>query len=257
MILFMFKKAFWDAWDNMGRLLLINFVMILLVAIPVFVPKTLIDIPVLSLLLLISSILLIFVYIGAVSAYVRDIVQYKSPDMKDILLHLKESWKKSLIFGAAVIFFYFICITGFQFYSALGNTMGLIGLAFLFWIFIIVSIALVFFFPVMNNLDKDLIKIIKKSFILFFDNTAVAFALAIGMVFNGVASLALALILPGIGGILILQESAMKLILMKYDYLEEYPDADRKKIPWSALIREEKEKVGERTLKGTIFPWKD
>jgi uncharacterized membrane protein YesL len=257
MILFMFKKAFWDAWDNMGRLLLINFVMILLLAIPVFVPKALIDVPVMSFSLLVLSILLIFVYIGAVSAYVRDIVQYNSPDLKDILTHLKENWKKSLILGAASIFFYFICFTGFQFYSALGNTMGLIGLAFLFWIFLIVSITLVFFFPVMNNLDKDLKKIVKKSFILFFDNTGVAIALAIGIVLNAVFSLALAFILPGIGGILILQESAMKLIMMKYDYLEENPEADRKKIPWSALIREEREKVGERTLKGTIFPWKD
>ncbi|MBF9016066.1 MULTISPECIES: hypothetical protein [unclassified Oceanispirochaeta] len=257
MILFMFKKAFWDAWDNMGRMLLINFVMILLVAIPVFLPKALVDIPALSLAMLILSILLIFVYVGAVSAYVRDIVQYKSPDLKDILTHLKDNWKKSLILGAASIFFYFICFTGFQFYSALGSTMGLIGLAFLFWIFVIVSITLVFFFPVMNNLDKDLRKIVKKSFILFFDNTGVAVALAIGMLFNAGVSLALAFILPGIGGILILQESAMKLILMKYDYLEETPDADRKKIPWGALLREEREKVGVRTLKGTIFPWKD
>ncbi|MDC7235818.1 MAG: hypothetical protein PQJ58_21530 [Spirochaetales bacterium] len=257
MILFMFKKAFWDAWDNMGRLLLLNFVWLLLAAIPVFVPRALASIPVLSISLLVVSVLLIFVYTGAVSAYVRDIIHYNSPDLKDIIGHLKGSWKKSLVLGVAVIFFYFVCATGFQFYSAMGNAVGLIGMAFLFWICVIVSITLVFFFPVMNNLDKDLKKIVKKSFILFFDNTGAAIAMSLGILVNAVISLALAFILPGIGGILVLQESGMKLLLMKYDYLEENPDADRKKIPWNALIRDEREKVGKRTLKGTIFPWKD
>lgn len=257
MILFMLQKAFWDAWDNMGRVLLANFVFVLLAAVPVFVPRALAGIPLLSMITLFGSILLLFVYSGAVSAYFRDLVHYNSPEIKDILGHLKKSWKTSLILGVVVCFFYFVCITGFRFYGALGNVMGLVGMAFLFWIFVIVSVALIFFFPAMNNLDRDFTKIVKKSFILFFDNTGTAIVLALMMLLNAVVSVALALILPGIGGILILQESAMKLLLMKYDYLEENPDADRKKIPWNALIREEREKVGKRTLKGTIFPWKD
>ncbi len=257
MILFMMQKAFWDAWDNMGRVLLANFVFVLLAAVPVFVPRALAGIPLLSMVTLFGSILLLFVYTGAVSAYFRDLVNYNSPELRDIWSHLKESWKISLVFGVVVCFFYFVCITGFRFYSALGNVLGMLGLAFLFWIFVIVSISLVFFFPVMNNLDRNIKKIAKKSFILFFDNTGTALVLALMMLVNSVISIALALILPGIGGILILQESAMKLLLMKYDYLEENADADRKKIPWNALIREEREKVGKRTLKGTIFPWKD
>ncbi|QEN07583.1 hypothetical protein EXM22_06120 [Oceanispirochaeta crateris] len=257
MILFMLKKAFWDAWDNMGRLLLINFVMILLLAVPVFIPKVLIGVPVLSVLSLVLSVLVIFIYTGAVSSYIRDLVHYKSPELKDILKHLKENWKNSLIFGIFSLFFYFVCITGFQFYGTLGSVLGLVGLAFLFWVCVIVSISMMFFFPIMNNLDKNPVKILKKCFILFFDNTAAAVMLFIGIIVNAVVSLALAFILPGIAGIMILQESCMKLMLMKYDYLEENPDADRKKIPWNALIREEREKVGTRTLRGTIFPWKD
>lgn len=253
----MLKKAFWDAWDNMGRLLLLNFGMVLLIAIPVFVPKALIEIPVLSIASLVLSILFVFMYIGAISAYVRDLVHYNSPDLKDIIQHFKNTWKQSLILGIAVIAFYFICMTGFQFYSAMGNILGLIGLAFLFWIFLIVSSALLYFFPVRNNLDTELKKIVKKSFILFFDNTWASLVLGFFILVNAAASLALAFILPGIGGILMLQESCMKLLLMKYDYLEENPEADRKKIPWNALLRDEREKVGKRTIKGTIFPWKE
>ncbi len=257
MILFMLKKAFWDAWDNMGRLLLVNFIMILLIAVPVFIPKYLLPFPVLSLLSMILSILLIFVYTGAVSGYIKDLVGYKSPELKDITRHLKESWKTSLLLGGSSLLFYFICYTGFKFYASLGSILGLIGLAFLFWITLIVSLSLAFFYPVMNSLDRSPVKIIKKCFILFFDNTGTAVVLGTGILVNAGLSVALALILPGIGGILILQESCMKILMMKYDYLEENPDADRKKIPWNGLLMEEREKVGKRTLKSTIFPWKD
>jgi len=44
---------------------------------------------------------------------------------------------------------------------------------------------------------------------------------------------------------------------MKYDWLEANPGADRRKIPWDALLIDEREKTGTRSLKNLIFPWKD
>lgn len=257
MIGFMLKKAFWDTWDNMGRILLINLIMILLLIIPIFIPQWLVNIPVLSVGALIIGVLAIFLYMGGASRYIRDLVAYKSPELKDIPQHIKDTWRQSLFFGAGSLLFYFICYIGFRFYNQLGNLMGVIGMAFLFWIFVLVSIASTFFFPILNSLDSDIRKILKKSFILLFDNTGAAVILFAAVLFNAGLSLVLAFILPGIGGILVLLESAMKLIMMKYDYLEENPDANRKKIPWGALLRDEREKVGKRSLKGTIFPWKE
>ena len=257
MIGFLLKKAFWDTWDNMGRILLVNLGLILLLVFPVFIPQWLAGTPVLSLTVLIAGILAVFVYTGGVSRYIKDVVYYKSPEVRDILLYIKESWKQSLFFGIAASVFYMVFFIGFRFYSQLGNTVGLIGIAFLFWIFVLVSIGSVFYFPVLNSLDRDIRKILKKCFILLFDNIGAALVLFIGLLFNTALSIVLAFILPGIGGVFVLLESGMKLLMMKYDYLEENPDADRKKIPWNALLRDEREKIGKRTLKGTIFPWKD
>lgn len=257
MIGFMLKKAFWDTWDNMGRILLINLLLILLLVVPVFIPQWFVNIPVLSIAVLIIGVLAIFLYVGGISRYVKDLVAYKSPELKEIIQHIKDSWKQSLFFGIGSLVFYFICFVGFRFYSQLGNLMGVIGMAFLFWIFILVSVASSFFFPILNSLDRDVRKILKKSFILLFDNTGTAVILFFAVLFNAGVSVALAFILPGIGGILVVQETALRLIMMKYDYLEENPEADRKKIPWGALLLDEKEKVGKRTFKGTIFPWKD
>jgi len=46
-------------------------------------------------------------------------------------------------------------------------------------------------------------------------------------------------------------------MMYKYDYLEAEADADRKHIPWDELLYEERESVGNRSLKNMIFPWKD
>ncbi len=253
----MLKKAFWDTWDNLGRILLINTGFLLLTAGGFYLPRALADIPVVSIFVLFVFLLLLFVYAGGVAPFIRDLVYYKSPELRDIGGHLKKNWKLGLTLGMGVSLFYFTCFTGFRFYSALGSVPGLLGMTFLFWIFLIVSMALIYFFPIMTNLDHNLKKILKKSFILFFDNTGTSLVLAFMMIFNAALSIMLAFILPGMEGILVLQESAMKLLLLKYDYLEEHPEADRKKIPWAALIMEERERVGKRTLKGTIFPWKE
>lgn len=257
MIGFMLKKAFWDSWDNMGRILLLNLGLILLLAIPVFLPNWLGFLPLLSLISLIGGVLLLFVYIGGISPFIKDLVGYKSPELREIPGHIRRNGKHSLFLGAGSLLFYGIVLMGFRFYGSLGNVLGLGGMAFLFWIAVIVTLGLLFFLPVLNSLDRDVRKILKKCFLLLFDNTGAAFVLFVAVLFNGVVSLALALILPGIGGILVLQETAMKLLMMKYDYLEENPEANRKKIPWGALLRDEREKVGKRTLRGTIFPWKE
>jgi hypothetical protein len=43
--------------------------------------------------------------------------------------------------------------------------------------------------------------------------------------------------------------------MVKYDYLEEHGQA--KSIPWEELLEDEEDKMGRRSLRGMIFPWKD
>ncbi|MDR1985520.1 MAG: hypothetical protein LBP88_00935, partial [Treponema sp.] len=58
-------------------------------------------------------------------------------------------------------------------------------------------------------------------------------------------------------GILLYLDEALRLRLLKYDWLEVNSDATLRKIPWDALLIEEREKTGTRSLKNFIFPWKD
>ena len=63
-------------------------------------------------------------------------------------------------------------------------------------------------------------------------------------------------IIPGLTGMQLASQDAMKLLMYKYDYLEENPDANPKHLPWDDLLYDEREKVGPRSLKSMIFPWK-
>lgn len=67
----------------------------------------------------------------------------------------------------------------------------------------------------------------------------------------------LGLIPPGVSGITCLIDTTVHILELKYDYLENNPDADRKKIPWLELTYELNENIGPRSIKGMIFPWKD
>ncbi len=93
-------------------------------------------------------------------------------------------------------------------------------------------------------------------FYILLDNPGFCIGLLIGTLFVFFVSVFTAFLLPGLTTIMLWHNAALKLRLYKYDYLEEHPDG-RRSIPWDALLVEEREKVGKRTLKGMIFPWKE
>ena len=89
------------------------------------------------------------------------------------------------------------------------------------------------------------------------DNSGLAIFVLLHNFIALLLSVFLAFIFPGPAGALLYLDEALRLRLLKYDWLEANPGADRKKIPWDALLIEEREKTGVRTLKNLIFPWKD
>jgi hypothetical protein len=93
--------------------------------------------------------------------------------------------------------------------------------------------------------------------IIFFDNPGMAFFSLIHNTVVLIISALLAFLFPGPGGILLFLDEALRLRLLKYDWLEANPDSDCRKIPWDAILIEEREKTGTRSLKNFIFPWKD
>ncbi|MFP4373416.1 MAG: hypothetical protein ACLFPO_03725 [Spirochaetaceae bacterium] len=258
MALFWIKKAFFDFWDHFLAVILLNLGFIAVAAIAfVLAPEIQPAAPVLGVIILLAGVALLFVYGAAVAMSARDITDYHSLQWSSMLEYLRELWPAGLVYAAMMIGSLFLLTIAIPTYAAMNNLFGTAALALLFWAAVIWYAGLQFFLPVRTRLDRNFKKIIKKSFLVLFDNPLYALGSAVGFVLIVGVSVFTAFLLPGPAGAVIWLQAGFKLRLLKYDYLEEHPDADRRRIPWDRLLVDDRERVGKRTFKGMIFPWKE
>jgi len=257
MILFMLNKTFFDFWDNLFSIFLLNFGCTLIVGAGIYVTSLLGVHPVTFFLGILITVVMFSLYVGAAALVARDIADYKSPTFKSFFQYLKEVWPAALGFmllgGIQLVIFSVIL----PWYFRLGNLIGILVAGLLFWISVIWVFASQYYFPVRSRLDSDIKKVFRKSVLVFFDNTAFTLFLGCGTLVLLVLSGFTAFLLPGIGTILLWHQVGLKLRLYKYEYLETHPEAQRRNIPWDTLLQDEKERIGPRTLRGMIFPWKE
>jgi hypothetical protein len=257
MLGFLIKKTFFDGWDNLFRLALINLGFIASAAFPVFVPPLLQFSPILSTAALAAGLLWCFVYLAAAASALRAVSDYQHFGFGDFFAGLKTAWPAGLVAGAFVLAAALILNIVLPFYLSMKSLAGILFAAVVFWLFVIMALALQFFFALHFRLGDKIPKSLKKCFIIFFDNPGLCLFAFFHNIVIFLVSLLLAFLAPGPAGIILFLDEALRLRLLKYDYLEANPDADRKKIPWDALLIDERERTGTRTLRNFIFPWKD
>ncbi len=255
---FVIKKSFFDLWDNFLPAVLMNLGFIVLFAVPAVLPSTVAGVgTVPALLVLVAGIFLLFIYAGGVFGITRAITDYQSIEWASFFERLRSSWKAATVLAAITVLHLFLLSVAFPVYSSLDNMIGLFALAILFWMSVIWWITAPYYLPLHQRLNAPLGASLKKSFIFTFDNTGFTVGLALGAIIVVVLSLFTAFLIPGIAGLAIWYQTAVKLRMYKYDYLQDHPETDRKDIPWDALLFDDRERVGKRTLRGMIFPWKD
>lgn len=257
MIGFFIKKAFFDGWDNLIGLVLQNLIYIVLFG--CFLATTyLIDVSLglfYALIILIAFIVCIFV--GGTSSVVYGYSNYEKETWEPFGRGIRRNIRHSLLFFFIVLVLFFIATFVIPFYISMQNTVGLILAVVLLWVFIALSMALVYYFPLMNLLPGDRpLKTLKKCFIILGDNIGFSVFFLIYNVIVVALSIGTMGLIPGVGGYMLASQDAMKLLMLKYDYLEEHPDANRRKLPWYDLLFDERDKVGPRSFKSMIFPWK-
>ncbi len=253
---FLIKKAFFDMWDNLIRMVILNLGFIVCLAVMVYFPLLFRAVPVLFFASLGVGLVVLFVYSGAISGMVGMIADYQRPEASDFLRFLKGSWLSSTLFALLNLLLVFLLSVAFPVYGSLKSIVGPLASSFLFWVTVFWILASLYFFPVQARLDKSFRKILKKMALLLLDNPLFSIGLLIGSLLVFAVSAFTALLLPGIASLLLWLNVALKLRLYKYDYLEKNPE-NRRNIPWDALLTEDRERVGKRTLKGMIFPWKE
>jgi hypothetical protein len=257
MIGFLLKKNFFDLWDNLFKVVLINLGFIASLAFPVFIPPQLAAAPILAFATLLIGILWCFVYLSAAASSLKVLSDYGNFGIADFFRNFKTSWPFGLFFGFIVFFGFIACTEIIPFYLNMKSPVGLLFAAIIFWTLVAAVLALQFFFAIRSRLDNKLGKVIKKCFIVFFDNPLFCIFSLIHNLVVLTLSAFVAFLFPGPAGVLLFLDQGLRLRLLKYDWLEANPDAKRREIPWDTILIDEREKTGTRSLKSFIFPWKD
>ncbi|MDR3172758.1 MAG: hypothetical protein LBU19_00780 [Treponema sp.] len=260
MIGFLIKKTFFDLWDNLFRVALLNLGFIISAAFPVFIPGLLLGVPVLSVISMVVGVLWCSVYLSAAAYSLKSVSDYSSFGFSDFFHNIKLVWPLGLVMAGLILALWFLITVVIRFYLELNSLFGLFLAAVVFWTAVVAVLSFQFLFAIRSRLDTKLTKVVKKSFIFFFDNPGFCLFSFIHNAILLALSVLLAFLFPGPAGILLYLDEAMRLRLLKYDWLEANPaeaGSKRRQIPWDALLIEEREKTGTRTLKSFIFPWKD
>lgn len=275
MIIFLIKKAFFDFWDNLITIIILNlgfiligfieissFTLFIKLSFSLFSKDQILLLFFFSYILIIIESVILFAYMGAVSRFLKEIADYKTVGFKDFFKYLKETYKSSAVFAIILTTFIVVFFISGRYYLAFnpqiaGMKIGIIFFVILFWFAFITLLSAQYFFPLQSNFDTKVKKNIKKMYLIFFDNTMFSIVLFIVNIIICLLSLLTLFLFFGVAVNLLWMVVAFKLRLYKYDYLEKNPGVKNKNIPWDELLAYDKETIGPRTLKSMIFPWKE
>jgi len=260
MIGFLIRKTFYDLWDNLFRIILINLGFIAVTAIPAFLPKLaalFISSTALEVGLLALGVIICSIYLSAAAYSLKIISDYGSFGFKDFFIGFKTAWSPGLVMGFFIIILFLMIRVVIPYYLSIESIVGLLLGMIVLWAVVFAVLSFQFYFTVCARLSADLKKAFKKCMLISLDNTGLAVFIFLHNIVGLVLSVILGFLFTGPAGALLYLDEALRLRLLKYDWLEANPGADRKKIPWDELLIEEREKTGVRSIKNLIFPWKD
>jgi hypothetical protein len=247
----------------MFKMVVINLGFVLITGIPIFLPGLVsrfvgsMEIPFIGI-----GILLCSIYFASVTFTIKSVSDYGNFRLVDIFINIKYTWKAGLVMGLFVFLLFYVITIILPFYMSIKSSFGLVLAAIVFWVTIFGLTSFQFYFTVYSRLGGKIGKSIKKCMLISLDNTGFALFLFIHNLIVILLPLLgpfmmFVFLFPGLAGILLYLDEALRLRLFKYDWLEANPDANRRKIPWEELIVEEREKTGHRSFKNFIFPWRD
>lgn len=274
MILFLIKKTFFDFWDNLLTVILLNLGFILIGSLEIsslilfsesgffsFTGNRILFPYFFSYVIIVIDFVVSFVYMGAVGKFVKGIADYEKPGFTDFFKCLKETFKSSAIFAVISSFFSIILIVSGRYYLIDNPQIGELKIGFLLFILLyllalITILASQFFFPLQSAINTKVAKNIKKMFLLFFDNAGFSIILFIVNIAVFLLSALTFFLFFGPAVNMLLMAVAFKLRLYKYVYLEKNPGTMNKNIPWEELLASDNKVVGKRNLRNMFFPWK-
>ena len=259
---FILKKNFCDGWDNLISVILSNLVFLFTGIGLVLLNGLLAPYPWLALLALIFSAVVLSIEAFAYCDSAAHIANFEGVHLLDIFKQIPGALKDGALFGLMNAAVFLISSFSIRYYIVESGT--LFGFALgcaIFWVDFFYLLAMQWFIPIRALMHNNFKKCFKKSFIILFDNTGFSLLMALYNLILIALSVLCIGFFPSMSGLLIANTNALRILLYKYDYLEEHPELktkrERRQIPWDDLLAEDREILGPRKLRSFLFPWKD
>lgn len=259
------KKAFYDGWDHFFSLAVVNMVGLVLGGGQFFLCYAVLSVgrqqavSLLEYFVLLLGFCVLSLYFGASAGFAHGVADYQSGGAKAFFRALSKTWLTSALFAAVVFVAVVVANIAFTFYATNGGLLGVLAQGLVFWMALFAVLALQYFFPVQARMGGGLLKCLKRCFLIALDNPLNSLLILVWSLVALALSVFLGGLAPGFSGVLVGQCGNLRLLMLKYDWLEANPPGRgaRVKIPWEQILTEERELVGDRGFRGLFFPWKD
>lgn len=274
MLGFFFKKNFYDGWDNVILFFVPNLILdlFLLICGSLFFLGTKMNSGSLGIIIWIFSFLFILIIASILilswAESAAEIANYEVAEIKTFFSKIKSCIKDGILYALLLFFVITISVIGFIYYFKPGTKtqisfIGLMAGSVFCWVSITIILGL-FLYPAMRALlHNSFKKTLKKCFIVLFDNFGKCIILNFYNLFLFLLSIIMLGLTPGLGGIGLSNVNFLRLLLKKYDYLEEKENSQNNKktnshkIPWNEILAEDIEITGTRSFKSFFMPWKE
>ncbi len=259
---FILKKNFCDGWDNLLSVIMANLVFVFtgigLVFLNAFAAKS----GILALLCILFTCVVLSILIFAYSDSAAHIANFEGIHMLDFFKQIPGVLKDGALFGLMNAGVFLISSFSIKYYIVeSGSLIGFAAGCAIFWVDFFYLLAIQWFIPIRALMHNNFKKCLKKSFIILFDNTGFSLLMGLYNLLLIVLSVVCIGFFPSMTGLLIADTNAMRVLLYKYDYLEEHPELrtkkERRQIPWDDLLAEDRNILGPRPIRSFLFPWKD
>ncbi len=258
MIGFLIKKSFFDGWDNLLTLVVLNLGYLVAFGLLLLSSATSEMSIALWLGLIVLAIAYISIYSLGVGAITYGYSRYKREGIKTFFVAIKERFTHALLYFVFIIALVVCIAYVIPFYFNMANMLGYLLGMLLVWALFAFLLAMQYYFPLCFYCEADSpLTTLRKSFGLVADNLGTTFFLVLKSLIDLVITIFTATLIPGFGGISLARMDTVKLLLKKYEFYAKNPGSTKKDLNWEDLLYEERELVGPRSLKGMIFPWKD
>ncbi len=276
---FQIIKWFWNLWDHLLTITLFNVLSLLLLGGSFYLlqllPGSFLNqwnpavTTTLSFTLIFLGLFLLTVLQHAYALSNYAIAKYERSDWKD---SLRRAWCKPSLSAALRLDLLAVLCSGiyyvsWRFYSQQSSILSLFAIGLLFWLALLFLLSFGYYFPMLIREDFAVIKALRQSFFVCLDNLF----LTIGLTLVATILLAASFVPPlalffGWAGLGLWYEVSLRILYYKYQYLQQLPKEEllqkngkrqKVKIPWRVMLREERERIGPRSLRNFIFPWKD